>query len=225
MPDFALELAAVHELASLTGFNITNVRRGPDERGIDVLFEIDGRRVGAQHTTFHWDEGDSPGVRGSPARAKEEIARKATTTAFGMFAKGDYRPALWLRVDDKIGKAALHDNRDLICETWLVISASVGRAAASTLIAPEILRADNLNALCHAHLVASQFECACLVLHMQRVIWGWDRPGGWRVLADPDAAGRQEHKERMSAVLDQIRADFRARTKRSTRPLPISNQR
>ena len=152
MPDFALELAAVQELASLTGFNITNVRHGPDERGIDVLFEIDGRPVGAQHTTFHWDEGDNSGVRGSSAREKEEIARKATT-AFGMFAKADYRPALRLRIGDKIAKAAAHDNRDLICETWLVISASVGRAAASTLIAPDMLCADNLNALCHAQLL------------------------------------------------------------------------
>jgi hypothetical protein len=57
----------------------------------------------------------------------------------------------------------------------------------------------------------------CLVLHMYRVIWGWDRPGRWRVLADPDAAGRQEHKERTSDVLDKIRADFRARIKGRSR--------
>ena len=135
---------------------------------------------------------------------------------FGMFAKGDYRPALRRRVEDKIAKAAAHDNRDLICETWLLISASLDRwgASAATLIAPDVLCADDLNALCHTQLVASQFQCACLLLHMHRIVWGWDRPRGWRVLADPDAAGWQEHKERMSAVLDQIRADFRARTKR-----------
>ena len=63
MPDVALELAAVNELASLTGWNITNVRLGPDERGLDVLFEVEGRRAGAQHTTFHWDDGDIPGMR------------------------------------------------------------------------------------------------------------------------------------------------------------------
>jgi hypothetical protein len=163
MPDFALELAAVHELASLTGFNITNVRPGPDKRGIDVLFEMDGRHVGAQHTTFHWDEGDNSGVRGSPARAKEErISRNGTT--YGMSVKADYRPALRRRVAEKIEKVAAHDNRDLIFETWLVISACVGRGGAnvSTLIVPDVLGADDLNALCDAQLAASQFECACL---------------------------------------------------------------
>jgi hypothetical protein len=182
MPDFALELAAVQAVASLTEMNITNIRPGPDARGLDVLFDLDGRCVGAQHTTFHSDEGDSPGVRGSPTRAKEESIARATTTAFGMFAKGDYRPALRLRIEEKIAKAAAHDNRDLIAETWLVISASVNRwgAASSTLIAPAVLSADDLNALCHMQLDASQFECACLVLHMDRIVWGWDRPGRWR---------------------------------------------
>ena len=150
MPDFALELAAVQAVASLTEMNITNIRPGPDARGIDVLFDLDGRCVGAQHTTFHSDEGDSPGVRGSPTRAKEESIARGTTTAFGMFAKGDYRPALRLRIEEKIAKAAAHDNRDLIAGTWLVISASVNRwgAASSTLIAPAVLSADDLNVLC-----------------------------------------------------------------------------
>ena len=65
MPDVALELTAVNALASLTGFSITNIRRGPDACGIDVLFKIGGRRAGAQHTTYHSDE--TPGKRGSLA--------------------------------------------------------------------------------------------------------------------------------------------------------------
>ena len=63
MPDYKLELCAVQEIASLTGLNMTRIRPGPDARGIDVLFDYDGRLVGAQHTTFHWDEGDIPGMR------------------------------------------------------------------------------------------------------------------------------------------------------------------
>jgi hypothetical protein len=202
MPDLALELASIRELTALTGFNISNVRHGPDKRGIDVLFEIDSRPISAQHTTFHWDEGDSAGVRGSPARSKEEIARKGGTP-YGMFVKAEYRRALRVRIEDKIDKAAAHDNRDLVCETWLVISASSGRPGANgaTLMLPPLLRGDDFNALCHAQLAASKFECACLVLHMNRIVWGWDRPGRWRVLADPDAAGRQEHKERMSDLI------------------------
>jgi hypothetical protein len=30
---------------------------GPVERGIDVVFEFNGQRLGAQHTIFHFDEG------------------------------------------------------------------------------------------------------------------------------------------------------------------------
>jgi hypothetical protein len=128
MPDLALELAAVNELTSLTGFNITNIRPGPDALGIDVLFEIDGRPAAAQHTTFHWDEGATPGKRGSLARAKEkEISRNMTP--YPMSVNPHYRAALRRCFDKKIEKAAAYDNRDL--ETWLVISACQGRWGAS----------------------------------------------------------------------------------------------
>jgi hypothetical protein len=78
MPDLELELAAVRDVASLTGFNIMNIRPGPDARGIDVLFDLDGCRVGVQHTIFHSDEGHIPTKRGSPTRAKEEGIARAT---------------------------------------------------------------------------------------------------------------------------------------------------
>jgi hypothetical protein len=214
MPDIALELAAVNELASLTGFSITNIRPGPDARGIDVLFEIDGRRAGAQHTALHWDEGAIPGMRGSPARAKEErISRKITP--YPMSVNPHYRPALRRCVDKKIEKAAAYDNRDL--ETWLVISACQGRwgSLGSTIMVPDMLGAEDLNELCHTQLAASKFERAYLLLHINRIVWGWDRLNGWRLLSDPDAAGRREHRERMSdLIFNRIAADFRARTKR-----------
>ena len=97
MPDFRLELVAVQELASLTGLNIANARRGRDEPGIDAVFELDGRPVGARHTTFHWDEGHISGVRGSPARAKEEIAGPLHTTIGIWSVKVGWRsPRAWL---------------------------------------------------------------------------------------------------------------------------------
>jgi hypothetical protein len=129
--------------------------------------------------------------------------------------KPDYRPALRRCVDKKIEKAAAHDNRDLISETWLVISVGTGRSPLSTLMLPDVLVADVLNALCYAQLAASEFECACLVLHMNRIVWGWDRPSGWRLLADPDEAERRGTRKRMSdLIFNDIAADFRARTKR-----------
>jgi hypothetical protein len=222
MPDLKLELEAIRDVVSLTGFKITNIRPahselGPVERGLDVLFDLDDRRGGAQHTTFHSDEGDTPGARGSIIRAREERIARATQIPFGLWGKFDYRPALRLRIDEKIAKAAQHNNRHLIAETWLVISANVGKwgAAASTMIAAGVLCADDLNTLCHAQLEASEFECACMVLHMDRIVWGWDRPGKWRVLADPDARERELHRERMGRLIfDEIPADFRRRMKR-----------
>lgn len=214
MPDLELELAAVRDVAYLTGFNITNIRPGPDARGIDVLFDLDGSCFGVQHTIFHSDEGHIPGKRGSPTRAKEEGIARATKVPFGLFGKFDYRPALRLRIDEKIAKATEHDNRHLIAKTWLVISANVNRwgAAASTMIAADVLRADDLNALCGAELTASEFECACLVLHLDSIAWGWDRPGGWRVLADPGGQERQQHREKVNdLIFNQIPADFRRR--------------
>lgn len=69
-----------------------------------------------------------------------------------------------------------------------------------------------LNALCHAELAASEFKCACVVLHLDRIVWGWDRPGGWRVLADPGAEERRRYREKMGdLIFNQIPTDFRRR--------------
>src|SRR5580704_4903458 len=172
MPDITIELYGLRDAVSLAGFNITNIRPakpeiGSVERGIDVLFDLDGRRLGAQHTIFHSDEGHTPGKRGSAARAREEATARVTQAPFGMWGVFDYRLALWRRVDEKIAIAARHDNSGLVAETWLVISANLPKwgAAASTMMVADAVRADDLNALCHSQLAGSQFECALLVLH------------------------------------------------------------
>ena len=101
MPDPKLELEAIRDVVSLTGFKIANIRPaypelGSAELGLDVLFDLDGRRVGAQHTTFHSDEGHTAGERGSRTRAKEERIARITRAPFGLWGKFDYRPALRL---------------------------------------------------------------------------------------------------------------------------------
>ena len=90
MPDLAAELWAVQHLSALCGMNVTNIRDaktalGPVERGLAVVFDLDGWRVGAQHTIFHPDEGQAPGKRGSLARAKEEATARATQVPFGVW--------------------------------------------------------------------------------------------------------------------------------------------
>ena len=72
--------------------NVTNIRDartalGPVERGLDVVFDLDGRRVAAQHTIFHADEGHAPGKRGSLGRAKEEATARATQAPFGVWGR------------------------------------------------------------------------------------------------------------------------------------------
>lgn len=123
MSDDNVELWGIQHLARLTGLGIANIRGaksefGPGETGIDVVFDLAGRRLGAQHTVFHFDEGQTPGKRGSSARAAEEAAARATQTAFGMWANPDYRPALARRIHEKIALASRYDTRALVAETW-----------------------------------------------------------------------------------------------------------
>jgi hypothetical protein len=219
MPDITIELYGLQDAAALAGFNIANIRAaqpeiGTVERGIDVLFDLDGRPIGAQHTIFHSDEGHTPGKRGSAARAREEATARVTQAPFGVWGIFDYRPALRLRVEEKIAIAARHDNRSLVAETWLVISANVPKwgAAGSTLMVADAVHADDLNALCHSQLAGSEFECALLALHLDRKVYGWDRNGGWRVIADQEAHEREQHRKRMNnLIFNQIPADFRRR--------------
>jgi hypothetical protein len=218
MPDLLAELHGLHHLAALTGLNIANVRPALPEIGecaLDVLFDFEGRRCGAQHTGFHSDEGHTAGQRGSLLRAEETAkSARAPNGVYGMFGKLDYRPALTLRIDEKIAKAATHDNRRIVGETWLVISASIAKpgAVAATSIARDIVRESDLNAISHTKLAASDFDRAFLLLHMSNSAFGWDAEGGWRLLADPDAGERRRHGEMMSdLIFNQIPAFHRKR--------------
>lgn len=220
MPDLAIELYAVEHLAALAAMNITDLADakcalGPMERGLDVVFDFDGRRIGVQHTIFHGDEGHNAGKRGSLSRSREESTARRTKLPFGVWGVVDYRVALALRLQEKCAIAARHDNDDLVAESWLVVSAGLPRwgAAASTMIVADLVRTHDLNALCHAMLGASRFERVFLVLHMGSVVWGWDRREGWRVIADPDRAGRERHRASMNdLIFSRIPAQHRRGT-------------
>lgn len=74
------------------------------------------------------------------------------------------------------------------------------------------VRAADLNTLCHTQLAGSQLECALLVLHLDRKVFGWDHGGGWRVIADPERQARAQQRERMhDLAFNQIPADLRRR--------------
>jgi hypothetical protein len=121
MPDDRIELWGVYHLAQLAGMDITNIHAakaafGPAETGIDVVFDLAGQRSGAQHTIFHFDEGQVPGKRGSPAHATEEATARAQQTPFGMRIAPDYRSALARRINEKIALEWRYDLADCFRE-------------------------------------------------------------------------------------------------------------
>jgi hypothetical protein len=188
--------------------SITNIRGaksefGTVETGIDVVFDMAGQRCGAQHTVFHFDEGQVPGKRGSSARAEEETAARATQTTFAMWANPDYRPALARRINEKIALASRYPTSDLVAETWLIVSASLNRrgAAASTIIMPHAIQVEDLNRLFHSGLSSSSFDQALLILHLSSIVYGWNRGTGWRLAADPDAEAREQHRKEMADLI------------------------
>lgn len=83
-------------------------------------------------------------------------------------------------------------------------------AAAWTMILPGFVRITELNGLLHGMLSASSFQRAYLVLHIGNVVFGWNRREGWRVVADPDAGEREQHRVRMNdLIFNQIPAHHR----------------
>lgn len=208
MPDPATELGAVRLLAALSGMNITNIRDaksvlGPIEQGLDVVCDLDGRRIGVQHTIFHADEGRDAGKRGSPARAAEEATARATQAPFAVWGVLDYRPALLLRLREKCAIAARYPASDMISETWLVVSACLAQwgAAASTMILRPFVEIGELNDLSHDVLCGSRFDRVYLVMHIGSVVFGWTPADGWQIVADPDAQERELHQAQMNDLL------------------------
>jgi hypothetical protein len=208
MPDIATELWGVQHLASLTGLKLENVSDaksafGAIEVGLDVVFDLGSRRHGAQHTTYHSDEGQAPGKRGSLARASEEVTARATQKPFGMWANPDYRSPLKHRINEKIALAAKYDTRELVAESWLVVSANLNRwgAAGSTMIIADALCAEDLTLFSHSELTASRFDRAFLVLHMDGIVYGWNRIDGWKSVADGDAIERAAQRNKMNKLI------------------------
>jgi hypothetical protein len=208
LPNIDEELRCVQDLADLTRMSITNIRDakslfGPSENGIDVIFEYRGKRMGAQHTIFHSDEGQTLGKRGSQARAKEEATSRTTRRPFPMWFNPDYSPALTYRFDEKIKIAARHDTRHLAAENWLVISANLNKwgAVGSTIIVPTLLRIEELNRLYHFNLTVSKFDRAYLILHIDNIVYGWNQAERWRLVADPHTREREQHLRQMNDLV------------------------
>lgn len=109
MPDLKLELEAIRDVVSQTGFKVANIRPaypelGSAELGPDVVFDLDGRLAGAQHTTFHSDEGHTPGERDRPrCEARVHRRRAQPLSARQSLRIPDNRPRRWDRSKIQIG--------------------------------------------------------------------------------------------------------------------------
>lgn len=154
-------------------------------------------------------------MRGSFIRAQKEAIARRSQRSFSLWVNWDYRQALALRIREKCAIAARHDNHGVVAESWLVVSAGMPRwgAVASTTIVPDLVDTSELNPLFHDILSASRFQRAFLVLHMNRTVFGWNRQGGWCVVADADAGERERHRRRMNdLIFNEIPAHYRRRS-------------
>ncbi len=216
MPSSIREICAVSDLAVIANLNVTDVRDAKDEfggteTGIDVVFEFDGHRVGAQVTEFHSDEGSIPGKKGSFARAEEQKLSKSSNGVYGLYINPEYRRSLLIRIQEKIAKAEKHKSKAYVDKYWLVVSACISSigAGASTMILPSLITPEQLNALCHAALFNSDFDQVYLVLAMPQIIYRWERLAGWSKISDPDKHGRTEGRSVQNSVMAMISPNWR----------------
>ena len=97
------------------------------------------------------------------------------------------QPAIRLRMDDKIEKAAgckvqPHERLSLL----LVSSLALIGAVASTYVFAPFVTVDRLNAELHQSLAASRFQRVYLHLPLSgNAVWEWTRKTGWTVLCAP----------------------------------------
>jgi hypothetical protein len=184
------------------------------ETGVDVQFLLGTRKIGVQATVYHADEGQEPGQRGSPLRSEEMAkAREAMTRdglkCYGHWATASYGPPLQRRVQDKISKALarVFDFDEL----WLLVEAQVPNwgGTSSTMISPAVVRLEELDRLTDGMLTNSPFSKAFLLIHLDGVVYGWEREKRWQLAKDKSSAAYVDQKEIQDIVFR--RGDARER--------------
>jgi hypothetical protein len=136
-------------------------------------------------TEIHPDEDPH---RGSVARQQEERRARGNPHAIvPSWVPTEALPAIRLRIDDKIEKAAgykvqPHETLSLL----LVGSLALIGAVASTYVFAPFVTVDRLNAELHQSLAASRFQRVYLHLPLSgNAVWEWTRQTGWTVLCAP----------------------------------------
>lgn len=137
-------------------------------------------------TEIHPDEDPN---RGSASRQREERRARGNPHAIvPSWIPTEALPAIRLRIDDKIEKAAgyavqPHETLSLLLEGSLPL---IGAVASTYVFAP-LVTLDRLNAELHECLTASRFQRAYLHLTLSgNAVWEWTRKKGWTVLCRPE---------------------------------------
>jgi hypothetical protein len=217
MGNFVEELSAVNRLAGLLGLDVIspcNPNPPGVETGADVQFLLGGRKIGVQVTVFHADEAASPARGGSVSRREEqakagEAMKSNGVKSYGHSASAKYGPALLRRVEAKVCKALSHGAN--YNELWLLIAAQIPNwgATASTMISPDVVRVEDLDQLLNEVLAKSLFSRAFLLLHLEGVVYEWQRGKSWRVAREVSPEARSAQKQMQDIAFG--RGDVRER--------------
>ena len=148
----------------------------------DVRVAIGNHRIGIEVTEFHADEGHERGPEKKVARQiGEESVRRDPSKPYTVGIPSSPYPALSARIDDKINKAAKYDLNG-IDQLWLLIAAQIPDTASlgATFLFDPTMNKDGLDDLFREKLSKSRFDCVCLHLMNDRVLWIWEESSGWQ---------------------------------------------
>ncbi|MHB1098786.1 MAG: hypothetical protein ACYCZR_04450 [Burkholderiales bacterium] len=148
----------------------------------DVRVVIGNQHIGIEVTEFHVDEGIArgPGVK-TVRQMGENSVREFPWKPYTAGIPNSPYKALEARIGDKINKAAKYDLSG-IDELWLLISAQIPDPAslAATFFWDPTMNKGDLDRLFHERLSESCFDCVCLHLMADRVLWIWNEFSGWQ---------------------------------------------
>jgi len=151
-----------------------------EETGIDVVTELNGKRIGFQVTDFHSDEGGQSAQVGSELRRLESQRVREGLPAVS-YVNPDPIPGLAQRIKDKLQKRW---SKREFPEVNLLIAASVSElpGIASTFIWGPTLDAAKLDSELSELLSDSDYAAVYLYNMNQNIVYRWSKTEGWKKL-------------------------------------------
>jgi hypothetical protein len=174
-------VACVLALTSLTPEKIADPKEEfGEEIGIDVVFLLDGRKIGVQVTEYNPDRA-LPQSPSKSSRAVEKSLAKKNPRGYGHSTSGEYITALAKSLGTKLLKTF-----SSVDEGWLLLVAQNPDcgSTSSTSIAADHISVDRMNSELHPLLAGKQFAKVFLLLALENVLFEWSPENKWQVRAD-----------------------------------------